>query len=64
MGYMQVHLTRYFGDALQKMGLTIVNSDIKGTVHKDRNVLTGDIPFAANALGQLAAKDLLSRFER
>lgn len=62
MGYMPGHLTWYFGEALQKMGMNIVNSDIKGTVHKDRNVLTGDSPFAANALGQLAANELLARF--
>lgn len=62
MGYMPGHLTWYFGEALQKMGLNIVNSDIKGTVHQDRNVLTGDSPFAANALGQLAANALLARF--
>ncbi|ELP5717462.1 glyoxalase III HchA (plasmid) [Enterobacter asburiae] len=62
MGYMPGHLTWYFGEALQKMGLNIVNTDIKGTVHQDRNVLTGDSPFAANALGQLAANALLARF--
>ncbi|MCK6942987.1 glyoxalase III HchA [Enterobacter roggenkampii] len=62
MGYMPGHLTWYFGESLQKMGMNIVNSDIKGTVHKDRNVLTGDSPFAANALGQLAANELLARF--
>lgn len=62
MGYMPGHLIWYFGEALQKMGLNIVNSNIKGTVHQDRNVLTGDSPFAANALGQLAANALLARF--
>lgn len=36
------------------MGLKIVNSDIKRG-HQDRNVLTGDSLFAANALGRLAA---------
>lgn len=62
MGYMPGHLTWYFGEGLQKMGLNIVNSNIKGTVHQDRNVLTGDSPFAANALGQLAANALLARY--
>ncbi len=62
MGYMPGHLTWYFGEALKEMGMIIVNHDIKGTVHKDRNVLTGDSPFAANALGQLAAKEMLARF--
>ena len=44
------------------MGMTLVNDDIKGSVYKDRKVLTGDSPFAANALGQLAAKELLAHF--
>lgn len=60
IGYMPGHLTWYFGEKLQAMGLTLVNSDIKGTVHKDRRVLTGDSPFAANALGKLAAEALLN----
>lgn len=59
IGYMPGHLTWYFGEALLNMGINIVNDDIKGSVHKDRKVLTGDSPFAANALGQLAAKELL-----
>lgn len=60
IGYMPGHLTWYFGEALKQMGMNIVNEDIKGSVYKDRKVLTGDSPFAANALGQLAAKELLS----
>lgn len=61
---MHGHLTRYFGEALKAMGLEIVNSDIKGRVHQDRKVLTGDSPFAANALGQLAAKALLDEYAK
>lgn len=59
IGYMPGRLTWYFGESLIKMGINIVNNDIKGSVHKDRKVLTGDSPFAANALGQLAAKEML-----
>ncbi|MGQ7114241.1 hypothetical protein ACUOFC_50140, partial [Escherichia sp. TWPC-MK] len=33
-------------------------------VHKDRKVLTGDSPFAANALGKLAAIDYALTFIR
>lgn len=44
MGYMPGHMTLYFGEALQKMGFDIVNSDIKVTVHQDRNVVTGGQP--------------------
>ncbi|EML2224039.1 TPA: protein deglycase HchA [Klebsiella aerogenes] len=64
IGYMPGHLTWYFGEALKAMGLEIVNSDIKGRVHQDRKVLTGDSPFAANALGQLAAKALLDEYAK
>lgn len=64
IGYMPGHLTWYFGEALKTMGLEIVNSDIKGRVHQDRKVLTGDSPFAANALGQLAAKALLDEYAK
>lgn len=62
MGYMPGHLTWYFGEALKAMGMNIINDDIDGSVHQDRNLLTGDSPFAANALGQLAAKELLNRY--
>jgi molecular chaperone Hsp31 and glyoxalase 3 len=59
IGYMPGHLTWYFGEKLEALGLKLINDDIKGTVHKDRKVLTGDSPFAANALGKLAAETLL-----
>ena len=62
MGYMPGHLTWYFGEELKAMGMTIINDDIDGSVNKDRYLLTGDSPFAANALGQLAAKELLNRY--
>lgn len=60
MGYMPGHLAWYFGEELKAMGMTIINDDIDGSVNKDRYLLTGDSPFAANALGQLAAKELLA----
>nr|WP_318379393.1 glyoxalase III HchA [uncultured Enterobacter sp.] len=60
MGYIPGHLTWYFGEELKAMGMTIINDDIDGSVNKDRYLLTGDSPFAANALGQLAAKELLA----
>lgn len=62
IGYMPGHLTWYFGEKLRGMGINIVNDDITGSVHKDCNVLTGDSPFAANALGRLAATELLAAY--
>ncbi|MGK3116273.1 glyoxalase III HchA [Candidatus Pantoea formicae] len=62
MGYMPGHLTWYFGEKLKAMGIKLINDDIRGTVNQDRNVLTGDSPFAANALGKLAARELLRKY--
>ena len=60
IGYMPGHLTWKFGEELQKLGFEILNKDITGAVHKDRKMLTGDSPLAGNALGQLAATELLA----
>lgn len=59
LGYMPGHLTWYFGEQLSSMGMKIMNTEIKGSVFQDRKLLTGDSPFAANALGKLAAEQLL-----
>ena len=56
------HLTWYFGEELKKMGMKIINDDITGRVHKDRKLLTGDSPFAANALGKLAVQEMLAAY--
>lgn len=60
IGYMPGHLTWKFGEELKKMGFEIVNTEISGQVQKDRKMLTGDSPLAGNALGQLAASELLA----
>jgi len=60
IGYMPGHLTWQYARQLQENGFTILNEGISGQVHRDRNLLTGDSPFAANALGQLAAQTLLT----
>ncbi|WP_299904487.1 glyoxalase III HchA [uncultured Paracoccus sp.] len=59
IGYMPGHLTWKFGEKLKALGFEIVNDDISGAVQKDRKMLTGDSPLAGNALGLLAAKELL-----
>lgn len=59
IGYMPGNLTWFFGEKLKAMGITIVNDDVSGAIHQDRKVITGDSPFAANALGKLAARALL-----
>lgn len=60
IGYMPGHLTWKFGEELTALGFEILNSGISGQVHKDGKLLTGDSPLAGNALGKLAATELLA----
>lgn len=60
IGYMPGHLTWHFGEKLKALGVTIANTQPDASVHKDRKVLTGASPFAANELGKLAASTLLA----
>jgi molecular chaperone Hsp31 and glyoxalase 3 len=64
LGYMPGGLTWFFGEQLQAQGLRLLNSDVTGAVHQDRKLITGDSPFASNALGQLAARALLDEMAR
>ncbi|MGE4322403.1 MAG: glyoxalase III HchA, partial [Sphingobium sp.] len=59
IGYMPGGLTWFFGEKLAAQGITIVNADVSGATHQDRKLITGDSPFASNALGKLAASALL-----
>lgn len=59
IGYMPGGLTWFFGADLAAQGVTIVNDGVTGATHQDRKVITGDSPFASNALGKLAARALL-----
>ncbi|WP_067732245.1 glyoxalase III HchA [Novosphingobium naphthalenivorans] len=59
VGYMPGHLTWKFGEKLKAIGFEIVNEGISGQTLRDRKMLTGDSPLAANALGKLAATALL-----
>ena len=63
IGYMPGKLKWLLADKLEKLGVKIVNTGITGEVCKDRNVLTGDSPLAANNLGILAADELLAMVE-
>lgn len=63
IGYISGRLPWLLGEKLESLGVKIVSpkDTINGMVHQDRNVLTGDSPLAANALGILAANALLER---
>ncbi|MEH7829398.1 glyoxalase III HchA [Gemmobacter denitrificans] len=60
IGYMPGHLTWKFGEELQALGFELMNDGISGAVHKDGKILTGDSPLAGNALGKLAAAEVLA----
>lgn len=49
------------GRTLKALGVTIANSELDESTHKDRKLLTGVGPLAANALGKLVAETLLAQ---
>ena len=61
IGYMPGKLPWLLAKRLEELGMVVKNSKtgIDGSVHKDRRLLTGDSPLAGNALGILAADELL-----
>lgn len=63
IGYMPGRLQWLLADSLEKLGVQVLNSDITGAIHVDRNVITGDSPLAANALGLVSAKELLQKVQ-
>jgi len=61
IGYMPGPMPYCPGEKLKAAGVKIVNSLSTGYVHKDRKLITGDGPDAANALGKLAVESLLAQ---
>ena len=61
IGYMPGHMPWRFGEQLNALGVTIVNRKADKTCHKDRNLITGASPKAANDFGILAATELLKK---
>lgn len=59
IGYLPDQLQWLVADRLSKEGMTVVNEDMSGKVHQDRNLLTGDSPLASNRLGRLATDALV-----
>ena len=50
------------GEKLQEVGILISNEGMSGATTRDRNLLTGDSPLAANELGKESALALLEKF--
>ena len=46
----------------RKEGIEIINDDMTGATTRDRNLLTGDSPLAANQLGKDSVSALLEKF--
>ncbi|WP_255624245.1 glyoxalase III HchA [Pseudonocardia sp. ICBG1034] len=61
IGYLPGRMRWFVAEELQKQGLTVVNTEMTGQVHRDRKLLTGDSPLASNALGRLAVEALTGR---
>jgi molecular chaperone Hsp31 and glyoxalase 3 len=59
IGYTPGHMPYKYGEKLNNLGVTIINEEADNTVHKDRKLITGASPLAANDFGKLAATELL-----
>ncbi|MFE5776778.1 glyoxalase III HchA [Brachybacterium sp. NPDC056505] len=62
IGYLPGEMPWALGKALLEAGIEIVNDDMSGLTTRDRNLLTGDSPLAANRLGKDSVAALLEGF--
>ncbi|WP_296102984.1 glyoxalase III HchA [uncultured Corynebacterium sp.] len=62
IGYLPGKMPWKLGEKLQEAGITISNEEMSGATTRDRNLLTGDSPLAANALGKESVLALLEKF--
>ncbi len=59
IGYMPGHMPWKFGEKLTNLGITIINKKADDTCFRDRKLISGAGPKAANNFGKLAANVLL-----
>ena len=59
IGYLPGHMPWMLCERLIELGVTITNTKSDDSTCKDRNLLTGASPLAANALGELATRTLV-----
>jgi molecular chaperone Hsp31 and glyoxalase 3 len=59
IGYMPGHLSWQFGAALEERGVKILNKKADKSCHRDRNLITGASPDAADAFGKMATEAML-----
>lgn len=62
VGYLPGQLPWFQCEELEKHGMSFKNAKIKGFVHADRKLLSGDSPMACDELGKMAAKTFLKEF--
>lgn len=62
IGYLPGEMPWKLGETLTAQGLTVINDDMTGATTRDRNVLTGDSPLAANQLGKETVTALLESY--
>lgn len=55
VGYLPGTMPWKLQETLEKQGITVMNKTEKGTVNQDRELITGDSPYAAQNLGVFAA---------
>jgi molecular chaperone Hsp31 and glyoxalase 3 len=63
IGYMPGHMPWKFGEKLNALGITIINTKADNSCFLDRRLITGASPQAANDFGRLAATTLLSEWQ-
>lgn len=62
IGYLPGHMPWLLGTALHNDGITLANEEqMTGATTRDRNVLSGDSPLAANTLGKMTATALVQK---
>lgn len=59
IGYMPGHMPWKFGEKLSALGVTIINTKADNSCFRDRRLISGASPKAANDFGRLAANTLL-----
>lgn len=63
IGYIPGPMPWLAASRLREQGIVVTNEDMAGHVLRDRRLVSGDSPLAANGLGQLAASTLLEHVQ-
>ena len=64
IGYMPGQMPWHFGEQLEQLGVTIINTKADDTCHTDRKLVSGASPRAANNFGKMAARVLLDQLNQ